>query len=62
MKIKINAEILCEEVVQEYIIPQLEANNIKFDANCFKILVHSEKQDKDVEVKVDNIKFIYNKE
>ena len=61
MKIKINAVLMGEEIVQGYIIPQLEANNIKFDANCLKIYVVNSKG-ADVEVGADKIKFVFDKE
>lgn len=61
MKLTINAEWNVEEIIKDYIIPNLEFNNIKFDSDNFKVIVHSDKQDKDIEVKTENIKFVYQK-
>ena len=61
MNIKINATLTGEEIIKDYVVTQLEANNIKFDVNCLKIFVTNSKG-ADVEITSDKLKIVYNKE
>lgn len=65
MQVKINAEIGGKELV-EHFVKLLNEQNIKLEwgagtplPNGVKIIVHSEKANKDVEVEPDKIKFVY---
>ena len=61
MNIKIEAATNGQEVINEYIIPLLEAKGIKINAQeGFKVLV-TNSQGKEVELSPEKVRFVFNK-
>jgi hypothetical protein len=61
MKIKVNAILSGEEIIQNF-LKQLKENNIDPDMANVQLLVYSENKKQDIEIKPENLKIIFNKE
>jgi hypothetical protein len=61
MNIKIQAVTNGEEVINEFILPQLATQNIKAIQDDIKVLVWSEKSQKFIDFKAKDIKFEFNR-
>jgi ribosomal protein L12E/L44/L45/RPP1/RPP2 len=61
MELKINATVNGAEVTTEYILPLLKAKGVDGDVTNVKVVVFSKKSEKDIEVALEDVKFVFNK-
>lgn len=61
MKLNITAEWDGKEILEKFIESKCKENNLEFSPDLIQFTVFSEKAGKDVNIKPENLKIIYNK-
>lgn len=61
MELKINAVLSGTEVVTDYLLPLLKSKGVEGDLTNVKVVVFSKKAEKDIEVQLADIKFVFDK-
>lgn len=61
MELKINATVNGNEIATEYLLPLLKSKGVEGDLTNVKVVVFSKKAEKDIEVQLSDIKFVFDK-
>lgn len=61
MDLKITAQVNGNEIVTEYLLPLLKSRGVEGDLTNVKVSVFSQKANKEVEVQLQDIKFLFEK-
>ena len=61
MKIQVNAETDGNEIISQYILPQIKNQGIEPKTEEIKVMVWSEKSQKYIDFKPEQVKFIFNR-